>query len=442
MGYLIALGAALGGLALRKAGVERADWMACAAAVGLCGVVRWQAGRASGHWEHIACRRSAVVTLAVALAGYAALLLIPLPQGLLRLVSPARAELAQAAGTAWSPLSVTPEETLEHVVRLAAYIVVFLIVREMAARRGGWAAAPVVAVAGVEAALGLWQWSGGAPVRGTYVNRNHFAGLMEMALPLAAMAAVAAMRRRPPRGHSPFGPVLGACGLLALAALMLTASIQSLSRMGFLAALFGLLAACAAATGAGRGRRVKWTAVGVAAALAAAGFLFLPPDQLIARFAELAATQDIPANTRVGIWRETLGLIAAYRWFGCGPGGYESAFARHNTVAPLHTVDFAHNDYLQGLAELGFVGFPLAVALLAAAAGRTAVEAGRATSGRRLLAAGCLGSLGAILLHSTVDFNLYVPANALVATWVAGIGTATAGAWESGCSGTRQRWRM
>lgn len=86
------------------------------------------------------------------------------------------------------------------------------------------------------------------------------------------------------------------------------------------------------------------------------------------------------------------------------------------------TDDFAHNDYLQLLAELGVLGF-LIVAAGAFWITRRAVRGavGLQDPEKRYFALACAGALAAILLHSTVDFNLYVPANAMVLLWIAGM---------------------
>lgn len=101
------------------------------------------------------------------------------------------------------------------------------------------AATPVLVVAALEGMLGLFQFlalrAGPGAVQsatGTYPNRNHFAGLLEMALPLALAAAMAFWTGERKRWW-------GAAGMLAVVGLLVMGTVISLSRMGFLAALGG-----------------------------------------------------------------------------------------------------------------------------------------------------------------------------------------------------------
>jgi O-antigen ligase len=153
-----------------------------------------------------------------------------------------------------------------------------------------------------------------------------------------------------------------------------------------------------------------------------AGFVFLPPDKLILRFAQIASVEGLTAEGRINLWAATIPLIRAYPFFGCGLGGYETAFMRFKVFEPLLTDDFAHNDYLQLLAELGVVGFAIG-ATLAFSVVRTAVRRAvrSADPGARYFAVACAGALAAILLHSLADFNLYIPANAMLLAWIAGM---------------------
>jgi O-antigen ligase len=194
--------------------------------------------------------------------------------------------------------------------------------------------------------------------------------------------------------------------------------VYSFSRMGFVACLFSLFVMGALA---GPARR-RWVAVGLLAALALGAFVFLPPDALILRFAQLASVDGLTAEGRTQLWSDTLPLIRAYLPFGCGLGGYETAFYPFKKSGPLVTDDFAHNDYLQLLAELGLPGF-LMVAAGAFWITRRAVRGalGLQDPENRYFAIACAGALAAILLHSTVDFNLYIPANVMVLMWIAGM---------------------
>lgn len=123
------------------------------------------------------------------------------------------------------------------------------------------------------------------------------------------------------------------------------------------------------------------------------------------------------------MWEESLALVRDYPVFGCGLGGYESAFLRYKVGAPMVRDDRVHNDYLQFLIELGAAGFAIGVALM----GSIVVGIWRAASGSaepegRFLAIGCIGAMAAMGLHSVVDFNLYVPANAMLLAWIGGVG--------------------
>ena len=229
------------------------------------------------------------------------------------------------------------------------------------------------------------------------------------------------------------GAALKSCALIAVSTVMLVAIVHSQSRMGFVAVLAGLLIAGTLWFGTERfgpervgltgfGLRTRVPLVALVALLVFLGFIFLPTDALIHRFADLATSEEVSADTRAQIWRETLGLVEAYPLLGVGLGGYESGFIEYKRVAPLYLVDFAHNDYLQLLAEFGVVGFTLLLLL----AGRTLTQAFWVGSVSREIDGRCLGiaaagSLGAIALHSFVDFNLYIPAHTMMVAWIGGV---------------------
>src|SRR4029077_683865 len=138
--------------------------------------------------------------------------------------------------------------------------------------------------------------------------------------------------------------------------------------------------------------------------------------------ARFVSTDGLTGDGRTNLWAETIPLIRAYPVFGCGLGGYETAFSRFKKSGVLVTDDFAHNDYLQLLAELGLVGFVIG-AVLAFSVVRMALRGAVMSSDPevRYCAVASVGALAAIALHSLTDFNLYVPANAMLLAWIAGM---------------------
>jgi O-antigen ligase len=105
-------------------------------------------------------------------------------------------------------------------------------------------------------------------------------------------------------------------------------------------------------------------------------------------------------------------------------GGYESNFLKFQAIAYASRVRFAHNDYLQALAELGLVGFAILLAGIYGVSAQIFKGIARLVEpDRRLLVIACGASVVAILLHSLVDFNLHIPANAMTLAWIAGVGS-------------------
>jgi len=316
------------------------------------------------------------------------------------------------------------------------------LVRDLSLRLGHWpwaAAWPLLIVVGFEAGLGLVQASSGNTLgtTGTYANRDHYAGLLEMILPFAAVYALSVLQANRGQFESQVVPALKASFLLAIAAVILVAIVLSLSRMGFLVALASLLVAGSVAFSLrtwrveyrveGRWWR-KWMPTAIVSFVILLGLVFLPTDPLMARFADLAKSDKVPAEMRIQIWRDTAKLIKDYPLFGCGMGSYQSCFSRYKIVAPMNIVDYAHNDYLQVLAEAGVLAFAAGLLFVLRVFQRAVRGILYAHSiDERNVAIACVASMTAMLLHSFVDFNMYVPANALVFAWVTGIAGVNAG---------------
>jgi len=322
-------------------------------------------------------------------------------------------------------LSVSPSTTFAYMLRFIGYVVLFLLVREITRlAREEWLWIPFIPLAvigALEAAIGLSQHAEAADVvSGTYVNRNHFAGLLEMILPGTVACGIALVKGGSFRSPSILRTLSGSAMFVAATSIFV-AIVYSQSKMGFVATLVGLLAMGIVALGSGLPARRKWFWLAGLAAILLGVFIFFPSDQTIEGFGN-AFADDSTGEGRLPIAADTLHLIADFPIFGSGLGTYGSAFAKYQSKNIDVGFDYAHNDYLQLLAELGIVGFSLltfCIVVIVTKAYRVATSEPDSTN--RLLGLGCFAGMLAIALHSLVDFNLYMPANAMVLVWIAAI---------------------
>ena len=430
LGYLAGLALIWSYAVFQKGATAERDWLYCLLAVGALTLLYWlrtpqsDLAPAPPRWTSLPL---------LLLLGVMVLQLVPLPASLLESTSPARAELRSALAAAspgWSSASLTPSKTVFHLLRFLGCIATLLLARELTwrLRRKSWmVAVPLVLVASLEGLLAVIQTAvqpSGLGVSGTYVNHNHLAGMLELSLPFS-LAIVAVLLTRI-RSAGPPGGVLtakAAAGVIGVA-LIFAGLLCSFSRAGFPAALISIaVMAALALTARGVSRARIAAALAVILFLAAAFFLLLP-DGFIARYAGVATTDGLLSEGRVSLWSETLDLVRAYPVLGCGFGAYQSAFYQFKRSWPHVTDDYAHNDYLQLLAELGPLGLLSGLWLVGGIlAGVIAVR--RKLPDQSLpVSLACVGSLVAIGIHSVVDFNLYIPANSMQFAWVLGIASA------------------
>jgi O-antigen ligase len=428
---LVLLFVALAWTVVSRAGVWPSDWEVSLVIVGIAAVLFSLAP--SKQFERIP--RSTLLLFAVPV--YIALTVIPLPVQVLSVLSPARAALLRNLQVVSpliknAPLSTNPPATFLGLFSMLAWIAVFLLVFCVTSRFKAqiWiTAVPLVAIGACEAILGLYQISSHstAVAIGTYTNRDHFAGLLEMIFPFAILLGIHLLKEKQLSRGGGSMLVLFACLLFAIGVLIFLAIAYSLSRMGFIVAISQVVLLSAAHLRRKNLSKLHWALVTGSATVIVAGCLLLAPKQLSARFANLTAHDKLTHEIRLTIWKDTVPLIAEFPLVGCGYNAYESVFMRHQTAANEYGVEFAHNDYLQLLAELGVVGFAILIASVTPIAlqlvrGIRSVRCER----RGFLLLACVVSLLGMAIHSFVDFNLYIPANAMTFAWTAGLGFAIA----------------
>ena len=414
--------------AFRSGGMRTSDRTLCAIAISICASLFWITGRATSsllsRW--LVC---ALFLLPIS----AGLQLVPLPAGLVKVISPARAELSDnlsivGAPQAFETLSALPSATFAELIRLLSFALVFLCIREISLRIGrkAWiVASPLLVCATLEALLGVVQSVNRTPtssVSGTFVNRNHFSAILEVALPLVAAFVVNQWRRFRTKQNQTIRMTLQIAGLGALTVLILVAILESLSRGGFLIAIFSLIVLLVVETfhEFPTGKHA-WAALSMGLAVLAVVAL-LAPMELVTRLGAKPQGVEPTYDQRMVFWSDTVRVIRDYPVFGCGWGAFVSVFQKYNSSTIPLEVDHAHNDYLEVWAEGGVVAL-LAVGILVVTTLRELSRALRFRSpdSRSALAIGCCGSLAAILAHALVDFAFYIPAIAMSMAWIGGL---------------------
>jgi putative inorganic carbon (hco3(-)) transporter len=408
-------------------------WSISVAVMALLSLLFWWRG--SRHRDRDFERH--ITALALLGPAYVAFQLVPLPLTLLRMISPRRAELVEALGSVMTvprlaPLSVDPAATWTALGTVLACVLCFLMVREVtwrSLRVASWVMAiPIIALAAFEAAVALEQALIGQEVVGTYWNRNHLSGFLEMVLPLAVAFAWNSSRKNAGGRLVSARRMLRSLALdtllpVAAIAVMVFAVVASGSRLGFISMLAGLVAMpmVFAAMRLRGGLRIG--AVAVIPMLAVTLFVALANRDVLATLSTyLDSTGDMTGENRLPIWADSLQLHHAYPVFGTGLGTYSTAFVAFQTSGLANHWTHAHNDYIEFATDLGALGFAIFGALLIAVLWRAfkLVEVSR-RSGSDLVALGCIGGIAAIAVHSIGDFNLALPANIFLLAWIAGI---------------------
>jgi O-antigen ligase len=278
-----------------------------------------------------------------------------------------------------------------------------------------------------------WMVEGPGWTFGPYVNHNHYAGLMEMLIPLMVASLLPALRR----GASEV--LLGFVVLIPIASLLLSGS-----RGGFISLVVEVLLAAVLVFLWGPRRARQATALVGGAAILAAALLFfwMAPSQIAERLARMGdGTQppEVELGGRLVVAKDSLGILRDHPWLGTGLGSFETVYPRYQSLPTDFRWDHAHNDYAEALAETGLAGGALILCALGlffwlafkevVSRRFSVVSRSFRTSDSRLRTsdphsrayrllptayfrfAAALGCCG-LLVHSFMDFNLHIPANA------------------------------
>lgn len=237
---------------------------------------------------------------------------------------------------------------------------------------------------------------------GPYVNRNHFAGLMELIIPLG----LAVLLHRGVRKDQL--PLVGLFTGLAIGALLLSGSRGGIVSFAFQVALLGALVWM---------RPVGKRAVALAflvLLLTGVFAMWLGAGEAFTRFRG-DWSEDITSSRRVVILRDSGGLFLAHPALGTGAGTFATVYPRVESFYDGKIVNHAHNDYMELLVEMGAAGGACALAFLVLLFRNSLRRLnGEAVSPAVAVRVGALVACAGLLLHGLVDFNLRIPSNALL----------------------------
>jgi O-antigen ligase len=361
---------------------------------------------------------------------------VPLSSSILYLLSPLRYEALATSNNilnnsiSWHALSYSPLISFSWwTFLLSAFMFFFVLSHFCSSRRSlKLLVFIMIGLTIIEAIYGLIQalipslgvlWvdyiqAGLGNARGTFINRNHFAGFIEMVWPLVLGYTLAiGFRGKEVNIRKLFASdrlnkqILLALGMV----IMLLALLLSRSRAGITGAFIGFLHFVLLSRSANkRLPRGFWIMSGSIVGLIFLYGIKIGFDPIIERFLQIGEN-----NSRLDIWRDSLVILKDHP-LGIGLGNFKHVFPVYN-VSNISDTRFlyAHNDYLHLMVEAGIPGFLALVSGFFIFLGKSFKKVKQMKSHddplRFFLALGALSGLMSMAFHSFFDFNLHMPAN-------------------------------
>src|SRR5579863_5398135 len=253
---------------------------------------------------------------------------------------------------------------------------------------------------------GKWCWVRERQYRGIpfgpYVNRNHFAGLMELLIPPGLAIQILGAERRDQL------PLVTLFTLLPIGALFLSASrggiISFVAEVGFLALLIVVR------------RREKKVLVAAALIVTLGAILvsWLGIGRALDRFATYKKLETSEGR-RAEMLHDSLRIFQDHPILGTGLGTLQEVFPLYETAYDGLVVNHSHNDYAEALAETGVIGGLCGLVFLVLLFWMSWKILNVAGDPRSFAYhAGALVACLGLLVHAGVDFNFHIPSNALI----------------------------
>jgi O-antigen ligase len=386
--------------------------------------------------------------------------LIPLPGYFVKILSPSTYEIFLSASgltdkMGWISLSIYPRATLMECLRFSTYVLFYIIAIQFFAERSllkktvtviAWFAALLSLVAIIEfitesldyplahnKIFWLKELSHGGTPMGPYVNRNHYAGLMEMIFPLV-LSMFFVFRPRLTKlslkrkiadffNHKRINQHL----FYGTAAILIATSILlSLSRGGILSLSISMIIFSALILFKAKQKKtgffIGFIVIVILLLTGTSGW-----DAIFKRFENIQNQSGLIYDDRLIIWEDSIKIFRDFPLVGTGTGTFEKIYPLYRSFPGNDILEHAHNDFLEFFCTGGVV-LPV---LMGWCLFSILYSAGGSFIKRRewysvLLFSGCITSISAILLHSLVDFNMQVGANGLYFFFVLALAVSAA----------------
>jgi O-antigen ligase len=263
----------------------------------------------------------------------------------------------------------------------------------------------------------VWSYVSPYPGRasGTYISPNNLAGFLEMLVPLATAYVLTGRMK-------PVVRILLCYAVLA----MMAGMVVTFSRGGWVAMVMALVVLLAVLT---FHRNHRLPAFLLLVVLAGGGTIFTTKYlskslSYIRRVETLENGENFDYYVRRDIWVAAGQMWRDHFWWGVGPAHYDYRFREYRPQTIQLSPDRAHNDYLNLVTDWGVVGGLMVLAgMTVFGAGLKKTwkyvrpsenDFGRGLSNRFAFFLGASTGLLALAVHSAVDFNLHIPANAIL----------------------------
>jgi len=257
---------------------------------------------------------------------------------------------------------------------------------------------------------------------GQFINKNHFAFLMEIGLGLGlGIGLTSGIKREKVLIYVALllpiwtGLVLSNSrgGILAMLAQVVVASI--LLTNGRTSTAFGI-----SARKLSQSKLLRAALLCMLVLLMLIGSIWMGGDRLVSSFSGASTELNPGADgyrggaTRNEIWRASWKMFAAHPIVGVGLGGYWVAITEFHDASGEMTPQEAHNDYLELLSSGGLLGLAIGTWFAVSLFRRAKENLGSQNRFQRSVCFAAIIGIAGVAVHSLVDFGLHLLINALV----------------------------